>query len=200
MGIIAFIILGLLAGAIAKAIMPGDDPGGFIVTAIIGVVGALLGGFVAAALVRRAPARRVLRHLDVADGHCRGDRSARDLPPRCGSRRTRPHPAHLMLFGDRDATRGVPIAIGCSRFSRPVGRRAPLGRSRGSRTSGRVPNGRGSRRRRSARPPSVSAMTDSRPSRTVSGDPTYERLSTFETWAFSAGDQCASMSSTGGGS
>ena len=42
MGIIAFIILGLLAGAIAKALLPGDDPGGFIVTAIIGIVGALL--------------------------------------------------------------------------------------------------------------------------------------------------------------
>ena len=55
MGIIAFIILGLLAGAIAKAIMPGDDPGGFIVTAIIGVVGALLGGFVAAALFDAHP-------------------------------------------------------------------------------------------------------------------------------------------------
>ena len=41
MGIIAFIILGLLAGVIAKAIMPGEDPGGFIVTAIIGIVGAL---------------------------------------------------------------------------------------------------------------------------------------------------------------
>ena len=44
MGIIAFIILGMLAGAIAKAIMPGDDPGGFIVTTIIGIVGALIGG------------------------------------------------------------------------------------------------------------------------------------------------------------
>ena len=55
MGIIAFIILGLLAGAIAKAIMPGDDPGGFIVTAIIGIVGALLGGFVAAALFDAHP-------------------------------------------------------------------------------------------------------------------------------------------------
>ena len=43
MGIIAFIILGLLAGMIAKAIMPGSDPGGFIVTTIIGVVGALSG-------------------------------------------------------------------------------------------------------------------------------------------------------------
>src|SRR6476659_3715109 len=55
MGIIAFIILGLLAGAIAKALLPGDDPGGFIVTAIIGVVGALLGGFIAAALFDAHP-------------------------------------------------------------------------------------------------------------------------------------------------
>jgi uncharacterized membrane protein YeaQ/YmgE (transglycosylase-associated protein family) len=49
-GIIAFIILGLLAGIIAKALLPGDDPGGFIITTIIGVVGALLGGFLAAAI------------------------------------------------------------------------------------------------------------------------------------------------------
>jgi uncharacterized membrane protein YeaQ/YmgE (transglycosylase-associated protein family) len=49
-GIIAFIILGLLAGIIAKALIPGDDPGGFIITTIIGVVGALLGGFLAAAI------------------------------------------------------------------------------------------------------------------------------------------------------
>ena len=55
MGIIAFIILGLLAGIIAKAIMPGEDPGGFIVTAIIGIVGALLGGFLAAALFGAHP-------------------------------------------------------------------------------------------------------------------------------------------------
>ncbi len=49
MGIIAFIILGALAGVIAKAILPGDDPGGFIVTTIIGIVGALLGGVLASA-------------------------------------------------------------------------------------------------------------------------------------------------------
>src|SRR5690349_16394918 len=55
MGIIAFIILGLLAGMIAKAILPGDDPGGLIVTTIIGVVGALLGGFLAAALFDAHP-------------------------------------------------------------------------------------------------------------------------------------------------
>ena len=55
MGIIAFIILGLLAGIIAKAIMPGADPGGFIVTALIGIAGALLGGFLAGALFDADP-------------------------------------------------------------------------------------------------------------------------------------------------
>jgi uncharacterized membrane protein YeaQ/YmgE (transglycosylase-associated protein family) len=55
MGIIAFIILGALAGALAKAILPGDDPGGIIVTTLIGIVGALLGGFLAAALFDAHP-------------------------------------------------------------------------------------------------------------------------------------------------
>ena len=55
MGIIAFLILGLLAGAIAKAIMPGEDPGGIIVTTVIGVVGALVGGFLAAAVFGAHP-------------------------------------------------------------------------------------------------------------------------------------------------
>ena len=55
MGIIAFIILGALAGLIAKAIMPGDDPGGFIITTIIGIVGALLGGFLAGVLFDADP-------------------------------------------------------------------------------------------------------------------------------------------------
>ena len=45
MGILAWVILGLIAGAIAKAVMPGRDPGGFIVTALIGIVGAVIGGF-----------------------------------------------------------------------------------------------------------------------------------------------------------
>ena len=53
MGIIGWIILGLLAGFIAKAIMPGDDPGGIIVTIIIGIVGAILGGFLAQVLFGR---------------------------------------------------------------------------------------------------------------------------------------------------
>jgi uncharacterized membrane protein YeaQ/YmgE (transglycosylase-associated protein family) len=50
MGVIAFLVLGLLAGAIAKAILPGDDPGGILVTMLIGVVGAMLGGFLAGVL------------------------------------------------------------------------------------------------------------------------------------------------------
>ncbi|MGQ0773295.1 MAG: GlsB/YeaQ/YmgE family stress response membrane protein [Pseudonocardiales bacterium] len=46
MGIIGWIVLGLIAGAIAKAIMPGKDPGGIIITMLLGVAGALLGGFI----------------------------------------------------------------------------------------------------------------------------------------------------------
>ncbi|GGZ92108.1 GlsB/YeaQ/YmgE family stress response membrane protein [Streptomyces subrutilus] len=45
MGIIAWIVIGLLAGIIAKALLPGKDPGGCIVTIAIGIVGALLGGW-----------------------------------------------------------------------------------------------------------------------------------------------------------
>jgi uncharacterized membrane protein YeaQ/YmgE (transglycosylase-associated protein family) len=55
MGIFAFIILGLLAGIIAKQILPGSDPGGIVVTAVIGVVGALLGGFLASAIFGAHP-------------------------------------------------------------------------------------------------------------------------------------------------
>jgi len=50
MGIVGWILLGLLAGIIAKAVLPGDDPGGIIVTTLIGIAGAVLGGLVARAL------------------------------------------------------------------------------------------------------------------------------------------------------
>ena len=50
MGIIGWIVLGLLAGLLAKAIMPGAERGGFIVTTLLGIGGALLGGFLATAL------------------------------------------------------------------------------------------------------------------------------------------------------
>lgn len=45
--ILGWIIIGLIAGALAKLIMPGDDPGGIIVTILIGIVGAFIGGFLA---------------------------------------------------------------------------------------------------------------------------------------------------------
>ncbi|MGH8918885.1 MAG: GlsB/YeaQ/YmgE family stress response membrane protein, partial [Actinomycetes bacterium] len=45
MSIIGWIVLGLIAGALAKAIMPGRDPGGIIITMLLGVLGALVGGF-----------------------------------------------------------------------------------------------------------------------------------------------------------
>jgi uncharacterized membrane protein YeaQ/YmgE (transglycosylase-associated protein family) len=46
MGILSWIIVGLVAGALAKLIMPGRDPGGILVTMLIGIVGAVIGGFV----------------------------------------------------------------------------------------------------------------------------------------------------------
>ena len=45
MGILAWIVFGLIAGAVAKLLMPGDDPGGFFITILIGIAGALVGGF-----------------------------------------------------------------------------------------------------------------------------------------------------------
>jgi uncharacterized membrane protein YeaQ/YmgE (transglycosylase-associated protein family) len=50
MGILSWILLGLVAGAIAKALHPGRDPQGCIVTMIIGIVGAVLGGWIATLL------------------------------------------------------------------------------------------------------------------------------------------------------
>ncbi|MDQ0754558.1 GlsB/YeaQ/YmgE family stress response membrane protein [Arthrobacter sp. B3I4] len=50
MGFFAFLILGLIAGAIAKAILPGHQGGGWVITLILGVVGALLGGLIGSAL------------------------------------------------------------------------------------------------------------------------------------------------------
>lgn len=46
MGFIAWIVLGLIAGMLAKWIMPGKDGGGFIMTAVLGIAGAFVGGFI----------------------------------------------------------------------------------------------------------------------------------------------------------
>jgi uncharacterized membrane protein YeaQ/YmgE (transglycosylase-associated protein family) len=50
MSFLAFLILGLIAGAIAKLILPGNQGGGWFVTLLLGVVGALLGGWIGSAL------------------------------------------------------------------------------------------------------------------------------------------------------
>ena len=49
-GILGWIVFGLIVGAIAKLLMPGRDPGGFIITMLLGIVGAVLGGFAGRAL------------------------------------------------------------------------------------------------------------------------------------------------------
>jgi uncharacterized membrane protein YeaQ/YmgE (transglycosylase-associated protein family) len=49
-GILGWIIFGLIVGALAKLLMPGRDPGGFIVTTLLGIAGAVFGGFIGRAL------------------------------------------------------------------------------------------------------------------------------------------------------
>ena len=49
-GVLGWIIFGLIVGAIAKLVMPGRDPGGWIVTILLGIAGALLGGWIGRAL------------------------------------------------------------------------------------------------------------------------------------------------------
>ncbi|MFJ5712309.1 MULTISPECIES: GlsB/YeaQ/YmgE family stress response membrane protein [unclassified Streptomyces] len=58
MGILAWILLGLLAGIIAKMLMPGKDPGGIIITTLIGIAGGLLGGWLG----------KVIFDVDSVDG------------------------------------------------------------------------------------------------------------------------------------
>lgn len=50
MGILSWILFGLVVGVIAKLLMPGRDPGGFIVTILLGIAGALIGGFIGRAM------------------------------------------------------------------------------------------------------------------------------------------------------
>lgn len=66
MDILTWIILGLVAGLIAKFVMPGNDPGGLIVTIIVGIAGAVIGGFVASALGFGAVSGVNLRSVVIA--------------------------------------------------------------------------------------------------------------------------------------
>jgi uncharacterized membrane protein YeaQ/YmgE (transglycosylase-associated protein family) len=49
-GILGWIVFGVIVGAVAKLVMPGKDPGGFIITMVLGIVGAVLGGWVGRAM------------------------------------------------------------------------------------------------------------------------------------------------------
>jgi len=66
MGILAWILLGLVVGVLAKWLMPGNDPGGMIVTIAIGIVGALIGGFLASRLGLGAVTGFDIRSLVIA--------------------------------------------------------------------------------------------------------------------------------------
>jgi uncharacterized membrane protein YeaQ/YmgE (transglycosylase-associated protein family) len=57
-GILAWIVFGLIVGIIAKLLMPGRDPGGLVITIVLGVVGSLLGGFIGQALGFYGPGTR----------------------------------------------------------------------------------------------------------------------------------------------
>ena len=68
MGILSWIVFGLIAGALAKWIMPGKDPGGIVVTMLIGIVGAMVGGYIGTLLGFGAVTGFDLRSLLIAIG------------------------------------------------------------------------------------------------------------------------------------
>jgi uncharacterized membrane protein YeaQ/YmgE (transglycosylase-associated protein family) len=68
MGILSWVILGLVIGIIAKFFMPGKDPGGIFVTIILGIAGAFVGGFIGSALGLGSVSGFDIRSLLIAVG------------------------------------------------------------------------------------------------------------------------------------
>lgn len=69
MGILSWIVMGLIVGALAKWIMPGKDPGGCIVTTLIGIAGALIGGTIASTLFGLGPVSSIsIGNILIATG------------------------------------------------------------------------------------------------------------------------------------
>ncbi len=68
MGILSWVILGLVVGIIAKFLMPGKDPGGIFITILLGIAGAIGGGFVSSAIVFGEVTGFDLRSLIIAVG------------------------------------------------------------------------------------------------------------------------------------
>lgn len=66
MGIIAWIIFGLIVGVIAKLLMPGRDPGGFVVTILLGIAGAFVGGFIGRAMGFYGPSQAAGWMMSIA--------------------------------------------------------------------------------------------------------------------------------------
>ena len=68
MGILSWIVLGLIVGLIAKFIMPGKDPGGFFITILLGIAGAFTGGFIGSFLGLGSVSGFDIRSLAIAVG------------------------------------------------------------------------------------------------------------------------------------
>jgi len=68
MGLLSWLILGLVVGVIAKFLMPGKDPGGFVITIILGIAGAFVGGFFGARIGFGTVSGFDLRSLLIAVG------------------------------------------------------------------------------------------------------------------------------------
>lgn len=68
MGLLSWVVLGLVAGIIAKFLMPGKDPGGFVLTIILGIAGAFVGGFIGSKIGFGTVSGFDLRSLLIAAG------------------------------------------------------------------------------------------------------------------------------------
>jgi uncharacterized membrane protein YeaQ/YmgE (transglycosylase-associated protein family) len=68
MGILSWLVLGLIVGIVAKFLMPGKDPGGFVITIILGIAGAFVGGFIGSRIGFGTVSGFDLRSLLVAVG------------------------------------------------------------------------------------------------------------------------------------
>ena len=68
MGLLSWLVLGLIVGIIAKFLMPGKDPGGFVITIILGIAGAFVGGFIGSRIGIGTVSGFDLRSLSIAVG------------------------------------------------------------------------------------------------------------------------------------
>ena len=68
MGLLSWLVLGMIVGIVAKFLMPGKDPGGFVLTIILGIGGAFLGGFIGSRIGFGTVSGFDLRSLSIAVG------------------------------------------------------------------------------------------------------------------------------------